>query len=71
MQIKVTQSLIGRFNMAYFEGSVLTLPDELANEIIEAGYAEKVEVQDMEKEYAIPNIEKEIPEKKRGRKPNQ
>ena len=74
MKIKVTQSLIGRFNQAVFAGMEADFPDGFAMEIIEAGYAieipEKItpentlQIETPENKIEIVNTER------RGRKKN-
>lgn len=39
MTIQFTKNPVGRYNLAYEVGEIVTLPDSLAMDIIEDGYA--------------------------------
>lgn len=66
MKIKVTRSLTGLFNMAHFEGDIVEFPEQLGQEIIEAGYGIETpeSKEETEIELAIQDIQIE---KKKGR----
>lgn len=43
MKVRILKSPIGLYNLAYYPGEEITLPDEQAKELIETGHAMPLE----------------------------
>jgi hypothetical protein len=60
MEVKILISPIGRFNLAHFEGDIITLSKEFALELIELGYAEAMQPIEVEAKVIEPKTEKKV-----------
>jgi hypothetical protein len=64
VKVKFLISPIGRFNLAYFEGQEAELSSEFAQELVDLGYAEIIEVPKIEQPKIETMVSKPKTEKK-------
>jgi hypothetical protein len=60
VKVRFLISPIGRFNLAYFEGQETELSGEFAQELVDLGYAEIIEMPKIETMVSKPKVETKV-----------